>query len=32
MPAAASQPTPTMALAIAGMNDVLNSQGYTQAA
>lgn len=31
-PAAASQPTPTTALAISGMNDVLNSQGYTQAA
>jgi len=26
------QPTPITALAIAGMNDVLNSQGYTQAA
>ncbi len=26
------QPTPMMALAVAGMNDVLNSQGYTQAA
>jgi hypothetical protein len=26
------QPTPVMALAVAGMNDVLNSQGYTQAA
>ena len=26
------QPTPTVALAVAGMNDVLNSQGYTQAA
>ena len=25
-------PTPTVALAITGMNDVLNSQGYTQAA
>jgi hypothetical protein len=25
-------PTPTLALAIAGMNDVLNRQGYTQAA
>jgi hypothetical protein len=31
-PAAASQPTPTTALAVSGMNDVLNSQGYTQAA
>jgi len=30
--AAASQPTPTMALAVAGLNDVLNSQGYTEAA
>ena len=29
---AASQPTPVVALAISGMNDVLNSQGYTQAA
>src|SRR5208283_1520157 len=29
---AAAQPTPIVALAIAGMNDVLNSQGYTQAA
>jgi hypothetical protein len=26
------QPTPIIALAVAGMNDVLNSQGYTQAA
>ena len=32
LPAAASQPTPTMALVLSGMNDVLNSQGYTQAA
>jgi len=30
--AAGTQPTPLMALAVAGMNDVLNSQGYTQAA
>jgi hypothetical protein len=30
-PAVAS-PTPVTALAVAGMNDVLNSQGYTQAA
>ena len=30
--AAASQPTPTTALAVSGMNDVLNSQGYAQAA
>ena len=29
---AADQPTPVVALAVAGMNDVLNSQGYTQAA
>ena len=29
---AKAQPTPLMALAAAGMNDVLNSQGYTQAA
>jgi len=29
---ATSQPTPVIALAISGMNDVLNSQGYTQAA
>ncbi len=28
---ATAQPTPVMALALAGMNDVLNSQGYTQA-
>lgn len=31
-PAAAMQPTPIMALVISGMNDVINSQGYTQAA
>jgi len=30
--AAAAQPTPPMALAVAGMNDVLNAKGYTQAA
>lgn len=30
--AAAAQPTPVVALAVGGMNDVLNSQGYTQAA
>jgi hypothetical protein len=30
--AASTQPTPVMALAVAGMNDVLNAQGYTQAA
>jgi hypothetical protein len=29
---AAATPTPVMALVVAGMNDVLNSQGYTQAA
>jgi hypothetical protein len=29
---AASQPTPVTALVVSGMNDVLNSQGYTQAA
>jgi hypothetical protein len=29
---AETQPTPIMALAVSGMNDVLNSQGYTQAA
>ena len=29
---AASQPTPMVALAVSGMNDVLNAQGYTQAA
>jgi hypothetical protein len=28
---AVAQPTPIVALAVAGMNDVLNSQGYTQA-
>lgn len=27
-----SQQTPVVALAVSGMNDVLNSQGYTQAA
>ena len=30
--AALPQPTPVMALVVSGMNDVLNSQGYTQAA
>jgi hypothetical protein len=30
--AAARQPTPILALAVAGMNDVLNSEGYTEAA
>jgi hypothetical protein len=29
---AAAQPTPVLVLALSGMNDVLNSQGYTQAA
>ena len=29
---AADQPTPVAALVLAGMNDVINSQGYTQAA
>jgi hypothetical protein len=29
---AGTQPTPVLALAVSGMNDVLNSQGYTQAA
>jgi hypothetical protein len=29
---AAARPTPVIALALSGMNDVLNSQGYTQAA
>jgi len=32
LPLAKSQPTPVTALTVAGMNDVLNSQGYTQAA
>ena len=31
-PLAAAQPTPVTALVAAGMNDVLNSQGYAQAA
>jgi len=30
--AAGAQPTPLMALVVSGMNDVLNRQGYTQAA
>jgi len=30
--AASTQPTPVVALAVSGMNDVLNRQGYTQAA
>jgi hypothetical protein len=29
---ATAKPTPVIALAVSGMNDVLNSQGYTQAA
>jgi hypothetical protein len=32
LPAAAMQPTAAVALAVAGMNDVLNSQGYSAAA
>jgi hypothetical protein len=32
LPASAARPTPVIALAVSGMNDVLNSQGYTQAA
>jgi hypothetical protein len=32
VPAAQAQPTPVAALILYGMNDVLNSQGYTQAA
>jgi hypothetical protein len=32
LPGAAAQPTPPVALVVSGMNDVLNSQGYTQAA
>jgi hypothetical protein len=31
-PVAAAQPTAIVGLAVSGMNDVLNSQGYTQAA
>jgi hypothetical protein len=31
-PAAEAQPTQVVALVVSGMNDVLNSQGYTQAA
>ena len=31
-PGATANPTPVMALVVNGMNDVLNSQGYTQAA
>lgn len=32
VPAAVGQPTPTIALVVSGMNDVINAQGYTQAA
>jgi hypothetical protein len=32
LPGAAAQPDPIRALVVSGMNDVLNSQGYTQAA
>jgi len=32
LPVARTQTTPSMALVISGMNDVLNSQGYVQAA
>jgi hypothetical protein len=32
VPVANAQPTQVVALAVSGMNDVLNSQGYTQAA
>jgi len=32
LPPAAAQPNPVVALAVSGMNDVLNAQGYTQAA
>ncbi len=32
VPGVAAQPTPPLALVVSGMNDVLNSQGYTQAA
>src|SRR6201987_2672932 len=32
LPGAAAQPTPPVALVVSRMNDVLNSQGYTQAA
>ena len=31
LPGAVAQPTPPLALVVSGMNDVLNSQGYTQA-
>jgi hypothetical protein len=32
LPGATSQPTPLTALVVSGMNDVINAQGYTQAA
>jgi hypothetical protein len=32
LPAAGASPTPVMALVVSGMNDVLNAQGYVQAA
>ncbi len=32
LPAANTRPTPVTALVVSGMNDVLNSEGYTQAA
>ena len=32
LPGAEARPTPPLALVLSGMNDVLNSQGYTQAA
>jgi hypothetical protein len=32
VPPATAQPTPVMAIVVSGMNDVLNRQGYTQAA
>jgi len=32
LPIVRSQPNPMMALIVSGMNDVINSQGYTQAA
>ncbi len=32
LPVAQNQPTPPAALVVSGMNDVLNTQGYTQAA
>jgi hypothetical protein len=32
LPVARAQPSPTMSLVVSGMNDVLNSQGYVQAA